>query len=480
MDEPTAFAFNDFPRTVLKVAAVLGVAGVVVGLSYFAIRGPREVVAILPIDADNAVVLMNKGGGELLMRVNARDGAQWSVDLPAFRPDMVRAGASVGGGVVTVRGFAHLNLSYDTLDEKQRTVETYAWNSETGDPLWVGADSGLPMKSAVAPPYVSNLADDADLYEIHITKPHTVVGVDRRTGVESLRSAIPEERTDLDAIVRAWLRPNYVIIDQPASFAFVDRRSGEVHAARARQWPCVLEDTVYFEPEDGTALVKRSLTDLHDESLFELAGSLAGQCGRWGSDTVMAVDDDYTTDLLAINAQGQPSWTVDLGGWSIDAPNNRDVRTSYAEMTPLSGTATRYVPFLAVDWAMSKKELPAKSGLVVVDLQEHRIAWTATNPELSQYQLIRTGDRFVLIRGNQLIALDGATGLPYGAIRIDGAHPILPYQFIDGRVWVAGPRVARVLDLATLKFADDGWGWGPLEIVDISKEAQTMLGLDAK
>ena len=330
------------------------------------------------------------------------------------------------------------------------------------------------MKAAVAPPYVSNLADDTGLYEIHITKPHSVVGVDRATGKETMRIAIPEEWNDVDAIVRAWLRPRYVIIDQPATFVFIDRQTSKIAKIRVREWPCVLDDAVYYEPEDDSALVRRSLADLSDTLLFELQGNLLGACGTRNGQVIFGVESEFKGNVLAIDAAGAPAWTIDLGGWSMDAPNERDIRTSYAEQMPLQGVLPRFVPMMVVDWDAGSTT-PARHGLVVLDLDSRKIAWTAEDEAMGEWQVVREGANFYVFRGNAVIKIDGSTGLPAGAVKLEGANAFRPYQFAGGKLWAFGSRVVRVLDLATMKLDSGGWGWGPLEAKDFSAEAKALL-----
>ena len=134
MEDYSPSSFNDAPLIAAKAGGAILVAVAVVALAYFSIRGPREVVAVLPYpDGANAAVLMNHGGGEMLMLVGGDGSVAWSADLPLFRPDMVRAGASVGGPAITVRGFAHLDTSdHEKLLDSQRTVRTWAFSPRTG------------------------------------------------------------------------------------------------------------------------------------------------------------------------------------------------------------------------------------------------------------------------------------------------------------------------------------------------------------
>lgn len=483
MEEYSRFSFNDAPVTALRALGAITVAVLVIVLSYYSIRGPREVVAVVPSpDGSKAAVLMSKGGGEMVMLVDKDGGAEWSAEMPLqFRPDMVRAGASFVGGVVTVRGFAHIDVSdKERLLAPPRTVKSWGFSVKDGAVVWEGADSGLPMKAAIAPPYVSNLGDDATLYEIHMTKPHSIVGVDRATGKEQLRVAIPEEWSDVDALVRAWLDPKWLILDQPNTFVFVDRATSQMFKMRARQWACVLgqspDGAVYYEPEDDSALTRRSLADLTDTRLFDLPGTLIGECGARGNNVIFGVEDDYTGDVLAVDATtGQPAWTIDLGTWSLDTPRSRDVRASYATAAPLSGDLPRFVPMPVADWNLRTDKTQPKFGVVMLDLDQKKIAWVAENPTLADWELIRHDDAYYLFRGNQLIKLDSSTGNPAWAVKIEGAQAIQPYHFAGDALWVYGSRAVRVLDLANAHL-HGGWGWSPMDATDIGPEVGKLLG----
>jgi hypothetical protein len=483
VEEYSRFSFNDAPLTALRAFGAVGVAALVIALSYYSIRGPREVVAVVPSpDGTKAAVLMANGGGELVMLVDKDAGNQWSASMPLqFRPDMVRGGASFEGDAITVRGFAVMDVSdREKLLAPPRTVRSWAFSTKDGSILWEGADSGLPMKQAMAPPYVSNLGDDKTLYEIHITKPHSVVGVDRATGKELLRVAIPEEWSDVDALVRAWLDPKWLILDQPNTFVFVDRATGQMHKLRARQWACVLGQSpggaVYYEPEDDSALTRRSLDDLTDQRLFDLPGTLIGECGSRGNEVIFGIEDEYHGRLLAVDqASGQPAWTIELGTWSLDTPRSRDVRSSYATQAPLSGELPRFLPMPVADWNLHTNKDQAKYGIVMLDLDQRKIAWVADDPALADWELIRHGDAFYMFRGNQLVKLDPTTGNPAWAVKIDGAQTIQPYHFAGDELWLYSDRAVRVLDLANAHL-HGGWGWAPIEARDIGPEIGKLLG----
>jgi outer membrane protein assembly factor BamB len=469
-DEPNTFTGYRISWRMIAIA-VLAVLIVVFGV--LTLKGPRRIVAIVPAGGDQVAVLQTDGGGDRVLRVDLGQGDVWATDIPTYKWKAAHAGASAGGPAFTLRT--------QVPDESIRTTG-YDW--ATGEKRWEAADSGIEIKAAV-PPWVTTLADDATVYELHMTRPHTLFAVDRATGTERWKASMHEEWSDADEVVRGWLRPGQVLLDEPDTLALFDRATGEVDAIRTRRAPCVLADRVIYEPEDASTLISRSLTDGSQLVGDDLPGNLAGECGVRGNAVVIEVEEDFRGRLEWRDAATlAPIARLDLAPWALVNAAGRENRNSYPDQVPMSGVLGRFVPIEVVDWKLDQGGTPgagaaptaAGHGLVMIDTDAHAIAWAAENPALSDWSLVADGGRAYLVRGSTIAAFDTATGEVTRAVRIKEAEPIQAYHLRDGRIWIFRWDAVGALDATTLEVLPGSWSWLPFEVEDATAEVKAMLG----
>ncbi len=456
-----SLTFRSYAQPVAFVVLVIGVI-VLWGVE---IRNRRAVVGVVPIDKDRAAALLSGRSGQQLMRVDREDGRQWLVPLPPFRESAIKYGASAGPNEITLR-----------VHEIGSTIQTWAFRTDDGEIAWKGADSELTLITAMAPAYVTNLADDKVLYEFHATKPQRIFAIDRATGAELWKTPILEAYFDVDPIVRAWLRPTQLVLDKPNTLAFVDRSTGAVLTTKARNWPCVLEDQVWYEPEDNSVLRFHPLSGDKETDLGSFPGTLAGQCGTFNGSVILAAEDEFRGKLLAYDATTfAPQWTVELGSFSFNTTAGRDIRASFPDSTPLNGRLSRFVPVQAIDWGLSdpKKAEPPRHAIVMLDLEKQTIAWALTHPDLEKAYLVGDGTTHWLVQGTTIAAFDGASGQLLAARTFaEDIGTVQPFHFKDGQLWLFRSHAVVSYDGRTLEPAG---GWSSIESTDIRADLERRL-----
>jgi outer membrane protein assembly factor BamB len=396
----------------------------------------RTLLALVAIDGESALIFASGRFGPKLQRVDSAGRVQWSTILPAVRETGVRAGLSVAGEVATARVFD---------DDK---VKTWGIDLTTGEVRWKGVDAGIRHPAGLAPAYVSNVGDSDFVYEMEATNPVTAVAVRRESGEELWRTPIPDRYFDVAPAVRAWLRPKVLLVDKPSTLASIDRSTGQLTPIAARRWLCVTDGFIYYEPENDSVLLRRSVDDGTETAWGVLEGHLTGQCAERGTRALLLTERDRVGHIEILDDRGRSS--VSLAPWSVDPPDAREWRARYPEAQPMGSAAPRFVPVSVVDWRVDAPGDPAVHGILMIDLDTGNPIWSMTDPRFQHGRWIAAGAVHVFALPGELAVFDSASGQLLAAVRIEGAQPVLPEHVTGDRIWLFGVDELLQLDLKTL------------------------------
>jgi hypothetical protein len=467
-------AWKAFRRRRLGVAAaVLVLAGAAGGYAWWrrAHRAPEGFcIGLYAVDANSALVLWRANydsdpSRAWIARIDTRGGIRWRRELPGLSPVATYDGLAVGEGVVAVR------YSTDRVHwEEPNHVAAYAL--EDGGSRW---DQALPAKGDTL--YASSLFASGILYEWS----DGVVALDPKDGrVLGRQRATQNPRAPLVSGDRVVTHDEHVTL--------LAARASSQDTLSAEGVGCVVGgEYVNLTTLDGqTALVglpggapskarviaNPFLPDLKGyfrlKSCGQFAGHLVFHLASEGQRTLVVITDD----------KGVPLHTVPL---EPDLGEDLDV-SSYPETAPLSGSLTRFTPYILIGSASEHAKI--EGHVVMLDLEQGRVAWQSPDiyESLLGSNLFRAGDRWLLSLGHSRVMMfNGATGqLDAAAHTNHRVDTVRPYAVANGRLWLFAQDWSRldhaplvILEVATLKAVlEQG-----ILVSDATTEARATLGL---
>ena len=311
-----------------------------------------------------------------------------------------------------------------------------------------------------------------------------ILALDAHTGVERWRAALGEASTP--ACGPAWIRGGSLVVYAWSSLSVIDLATGKTKAiAPAEGLPCVTDRAVWFT--SGGELREIALDTFAQRTLPRPSATpfeVHGPCARRGAE-IWASSSDRVGEtssggqitafaparLLALDpATGAVRRRIELGRVRVGAPNDDRLTQMVPDEAPLSGEATRFVPFVV-------EEAGAPYHLLMVDLDEARIAGqTAPSPRFTHARIKREGGRQILYEGSSslLAALDGETGHLLAAT----SWPVADKPLLAaGLAWIHDDWSVTAVDPATMKPA---WSTGPLPLPDARADAEALLSGLAK
>lgn len=430
----------------------------------------RELLAMFAVDGQRALFVArdDKVGGAFLSLAGSEGPPIWTFQLATTSSWYSIPTPQVSAGVVTV-----------PWQDREEYLGTIGLDLETGAERWrtsvVAADPTMADARLI-----HTFGDAAERID--------VVAVHDRTGVLALDPATGAYRWITSLEARGWnlhrpiLAPGHLIFaagradpDDPdntdENWHFIRRSDGErVFMIGGAEAACVVDRHFYVQRDDKLAAVDlRAPTPTFREVLprIDMPG-LAGPgrmiaCREYaGAPVLISRHEHRASQVVGLDAAGAVAWRVSLGDRHVE---REDVL--FTDGDPIPRTLTRFVPLVATSGLAAT--------LMVVDLQEHRVAGELLQnlPQWFDADLYADDGRYLLSMGvgedrtarlgepdrfTRLYAsIDGATGLIDAATQVVGALPLETDHIVDGTLWLAaddvGPDSAtpRVrLGLATL------------------------------
>ncbi len=336
------------------------------------------------VDATRAIAVTRSDTGEPLVVTLVENGKlRWSRPLPC---DPARAGVLDGSGdkdLVTVRC---------PVGAEPGSVGTIALATTNGELRWA-ATSGSAQSLAPDSLRVFQVAD-------------RVVGIGGPAGVEALETTNGSQVwARRDATKYVDLEGDLLLVQEESGDVLLDASTGTVVRKLPDRPLGILGDGVCVLGRRGiewlgrratrTLVSASALTKVVDAGMQPDSRGLRVACGRRGSSTVVLADAD-SHNLVAVIGRGGRAKVVRL-----PATSGPPVIQGWEHELP------RYVP-IAVK----------PRSLVIVDLDEARVAWTIDVPfprnvESAGEMLLvrgRSGNHFLLSNDWHLLAIDGDSG----------------------------------------------------------------------
>jgi hypothetical protein len=450
----------------------IGVVTLAVGLMVFwvARRRPPEgfVVGMHAIDADRAVVLLRanyeKGPSRgWVTLVDARRGPVWWTELPGLAP-------LYGGRAVTVEG--HLvTARYHDENVDESCPGTVGLALDTGAMLWRTALAPCSDGPSRVPTYGPATVRAGDrLYELFQSKDRIViVALEAETGREVWRTGPLEgDHTRFLRTTDHWL-----LLEGLTELIFVNRDDGTHRRVREGFASCFVGDEILTIGEGGW-LRAIHVDTLAERDVAKVMDHMAGfSCGAYRDLVVVPKDaSEHASIMGAFVKSGEVAWNIPIPGARAVLLEERAASGTSA----LAGAPPRFVPVVSHDL-----DGPREGRLLMLDLDEHRIAWEGTRSEnLTGIAFVQSGGQiYASLPFMRILArFDGATGKLAEAVHIeewDG--PIEPHD-VAGGIWIHDHEWSNqvaVLDLLSLHAASPG-GKGP-RVVDARAEAARLLGV---
>jgi hypothetical protein len=306
-----------------------------------------------------------------------------------------------------------------------------------------------------------------------------LLAIDARTGVERWRASLGDASTFTYG--PAWIRGGSLVVFTWTAFSVIDLATGKPRvSARADGRPCVTDRAIWFA--SGGELREIALDDLAQRTLprpSDAPFALQGACARRGGELWVHLADrpggtpeggpagQYpAARLVAFDpATGIVRRQIELGRVRVDAPEDESVARMVPDEVPLSGEAPRFLPLIV-------HEATGPYQLVMVDLDEARVAWKAAPSErFAHAHLLRRGNRCFLHESTSSLfaALDGDTGRLLSAVAWPASdNPTLA----QGSTWIRSEWSVTSLDGTTLKPI---WSTDRLVLDDRRAEAEALL-----
>ena len=477
-----------------RAAFALSLALAGLGVTLWRTRAqPGRILDFQPVAASRVLIARRDIHPDVtsvyLELVEPQKGVVWRRTLPHARiaPD---AWNLLPNAVATTDVFVVRTVRHEGADRPaDRTPILQGFQANDGALLWTVAPMGekkdpsgrsfrvldltlLAKGDLVLAAYGQESAGDA-------ANNAVILALDAHTGVERWRADLGEASTP--AFGPAWIRGGSLVVFAWSAFSVIDLATGKTKATAASEGlPCVTDHAIWFT--SGGELRELALDTLAQRTLprpsaapFEVHGPCAQRGGEiWapssdrGGETSSGgqITAFAPTRLLAFDpATGAVRRRIELGRARVGAPDDERLTQMVPDEAPLSGEASRFVPFVV-------QEAGAPYHLVMVDLDEARIAWqTRPNERLLHARMKRQGGRQFLYESSSslLAALDGATGHLLAATSWQVADkPLL----VHGLAWIRDDWSLTAVEPATMKPA---WSTGHLIIPDARADAEALL-----
>lgn len=452
------------PGPLLVLASAVVVVAAVAGAWHVLGRRPRAtgIVDVLAVDGDYAVLVRDVArdpGRSFLSLISAERGEVWGAMIPGYQPRHgPRSHLGATAGVITVRGNTG-GVPYIHVFAAARGAKLGRYALAPEQPVPAVLPAASPAASPASPD-AGSVAGDGLSFEVvsdaraDAQGAFDVVAIDLEQGAPLWRRAL-----GAGPVGPVWLRERHLLVYAAGRLHVLDRRTGEPARADgvALSWPCAVSDRVYGVDRGAVHALSLASGELRATGIA--AARLAGLCGTHGDRDILALTENDTAALVAVDARTLAvHWRLDLG-----QPLLVSEALYLSAPDALAGPLPRFVPVL-----VGQAEQP---GLVWIDLETGRLAHAGTpTPLLRDAHILRAGERFYLWTpaGPTLAVLDGATGALTAAVELPGMAPVWPRHVAGGRIWVThlagGDDADRadqpwlVLDGATLDVVAAGLG----------------------
>ena len=456
--------------------AVVAVSAVVFGWSALGQRPTATgFIDLINLDGEYAVVVREVEGDadrSFISLFHARDGERWGGVIPRYAAHGDARTAIAGTSeVVAVRTVSYGQPKVFAYDARySRWLGSVFPLGETGSPSQ-GSSDGYVL------PSVGSLAGGGQAFEIFGQENSwtTAVSFDLEHGKVLWSADLGSE-----TILRAWLRPDHLVLERAGALTLVARPDGKVQRIDARSPFCVTDTAVHWIADDTfhTAPLSASgrpevqkIANLAEKQPELADSSLTGLCGTWNDRLILTLArPDRASAVVALDraalARGawQMAWHIDLAFPLADDP----VARLCPDRAPLSGQLTRFVPLLTGH----------PNGLAIIDLDAASVAWKSPKrPSMSSAWLMSSERRHYLYEPDKsVLAVFDGTSLGLGAaVELPGFRSVQPRHIAGNRVWVTSGQHWAILDATSLGPAPDSPE--PEGMRDIRSQLSSELGL---
>lgn len=173
--------------------------------------------------------------------------------------------------------------------------------------------------------------------------------------------------------------------------------------------------------------------------------------------------DPMAAYLLLVDRALGPLWSASFRGLQAQSPQAIRVEGDEVRLCAMEGDAPATLHF-DLETGQPTGVEPGSCDIHPVEIEVPR-------------EMLHGDRRYVQSAGGYLFALDSRTRHVHAAARIEGQdparHPVLPEDFVDGRLWVASDEGVRVIDAETLR-PIGGVAIAP-PVVDVTERASRLL-----
>lgn len=157
------------------------------------------------------------------------------------------------------------------------------------------------------------------------------------------------------------------------------------------------------------------------------------------------------TGLVGVDEAGtRPAWWLTLPSLNFQEIVQGRPTFRWPEQTPLTGSLTRYVPFVVEPAEPVDEPTGTPCFLAVADLDAHRlVSLSAGSPMLLHYGIVTVDGRHYVATSSEIAVVDGATGELGAAVHVEGWNRewVAPTVVAGGRLWLVGSDWAGVHEL---------------------------------